>query len=65
MVYHLSPFQDLKIRRVRVQFLSVDLISDRDLDRLESVQNIELYSVRVFTCMREYIGPTLVRLRLV
>lgn len=67
VVDHLSSVQDVKIRRVRLQFLSerlasltiyhdlvgtadlsVDLVSDGDLDRLESIQNVELHSVRAF-----------------
>ena len=33
---------------VDIADLSVDLVSDGDLDRFESIQNVELQSVRAF-----------------
>lgn len=69
VVNHLSSVQDVKIRRVRIQFLSkwlvstiyhhhrrhhlvgttnlsIDLVGNGDLDCFESIQNVELQSVR-------------------
>jgi hypothetical protein len=46
MVHHLSAFQDLEICRVRFQFLSIDLVGDRDLDSFEGVQDIELCQIK-------------------
>lgn len=64
VVNHLSSVQDVKISRVRIQFLtkwsvytiyhhvvgitdlSINLVGNGDLDRFESIQNVELQSVR-------------------
>ena len=46
MIDNFGSVQDVEIRRVVAQFLSVDLVGDGDLDRVEVVQNIQLVRFR-------------------
>ncbi|KAI6763110.1 hypothetical protein HG530_009090 [Fusarium avenaceum] len=46
VIYNLGSGEQVKIRRVVAQLLSVDLVGNGDLDRVEIVQDIELGEVQ-------------------
>jgi hypothetical protein len=46
VIYNLGSGEQVEIRRVVAQLLSVDLVGNGDLDRVEIVQDIELGEVQ-------------------